>query len=391
MKYYEVNFDGQIAPTHEFAGLSKGNIASTQHQGLAANHSRAIEQWQHKVSLIASLGIKQFKLPLVTRPDANVLKTLGLTQAQLQNCPSKLKSALLSASAMWAANAATITPSCDSLDAKVHVTPANLAHFFHRLIEVEQTQKNLTRLFDSEYFIHHAPLPNHPWFYDEGSANHLRICPDYGHSAINIFVYGHDSFNQDSSEHLQFPSRQSLQASEAIARNHKLNPKDTLFVQQNPKAINAGVFHNDVISVANKNVLLFHEQAFINTQDTIKTLKNLYSSKYPASTFYPIGIKASDLSLKQAVSSYLFNSQLVSVEDKKGEYMALVAPYECKANQAVQAVLNKILNEDNPIKQIYYLDLSESMANGGGPACLRLRVVLSEAELASLKLDDYRI
>ena len=390
MKFCEVNFDGQIAATHEFAGLSKGNIASTQHQGLASNHQIAVKQWQDKVELIASLGIKQFKLPLVTRPDANVLNTLGLTQDDLQTSPVKLRAALLSASAMWAANAATITPSCDSVDGKVHITPANLAHFFHRLIETQQTQDNLKKLFNSEHFVHHAPLPNHPWFYDEGSANHLRLCPNYGDAAINIFVYGHDAFAAGDNE-LSFPSRQSLQACEAIARNHKLKPTNTLFIQQNPKAINAGVFHNDVISVANKNVLFYHEQAFVNTQSEIEKLATLYASNFPNSTFYAVKVTSAELSLKQAVSSYLFNSQLVSIEDENGEYMALIAPYECKTNDAVQNVLNKVLNEDNPIKQVYYVDLSESMANGGGPACLRLRVVLSEAELASLRLDKYRV
>src|SRR5262249_41246840 len=41
-------------------------------------------------------------------------------------------------------------------------------------------------------------------------------------------------------------------------------------------------------------------------------------------------------------------------------------------------------NAQIPIKSIHYLDLHESMANGGGPACLRLRIVLTESELKSI-------
>ncbi|EWH12362.1 succinylarginine dihydrolase [Catenovulum agarivorans DS-2] len=393
MKYYEVNFDGQIAPSHEFAGLSEGNIASTQHKGLSANYHKALKQWQAKVELITSLGIKQYKLPLLQRPDPELLANLGLSIQDLSRpnvCPSQLRSALISASAMWAANAASITPSCDSLDSKVHITPANLAHFFHRAIETRQTQANLKKVFCSEFFIHHPPLPNHSWFYDEGSANHLRICPNYDTSALNIFVYGHDAFAEKQPE-LKFPSRQSLQSCQTIARNHMLRPDNTLFVQQSAKAINAGVFHNDVIAVANLNVLFYHQLAFTDTTEVIKQIQAQYQRNYPNSRFYPIEVTSNDLTLQQAVSSYIFNSQLVTVNSAKNQYMALIAPCECKTDPAVQNVLNKILAEDNPIERVYYVDLSESMANGGGPACLRLKVVLSEAELASLNLQGYEV
>ena len=46
----------------------------------------------------------------------------------------------------------------------------------------------------------------------------------------------------------RFPARQTREAFAAIARRHGLAPARTVFAQQNPVAIDAGVFHNDVIS-----------------------------------------------------------------------------------------------------------------------------------------------
>ena len=42
------------------------------------------------------------------------------------------------------------------------------------------------------------------------------------------------------------------------------------------------------------------------------------------------------------------------------------------------------LAEDKTFDRVEFVDLRESMDNGGGPACLRLRVVLTPDELASV-------
>jgi succinylarginine dihydrolase len=50
----------------------------------------------------------------------------------------------------------------------------------------------------------------------------------------------------------------------------------------------------------------------------------------------------------------------------------------------VQRYLKKLVSGDNPIRDVLSFDLKQSMKNGGGPACLRLRVALNEDELAAV-------
>ncbi len=67
-------------------------------------------------------------------------------------------------------------------------------------------------------------------------------------------MYGRSAFNFDDNVPGVFPARQTLEASAAIARLHLLDPAATVFLTQNPAAVDAGVFHSDVISVGNQNV-----------------------------------------------------------------------------------------------------------------------------------------
>ena len=62
--------------------------------------------------------------------------------------------------------------------------------------------------------------------------------------------------------------------------------------------------------------------------------------------------------------------------------MALIASIECQKNTRVKAVLDGLSAGENPIGSVHYVDVRQSMQNGGGPACLRLRVVLTQEELA---------
>nr|MBA3729998.1 N-succinylarginine dihydrolase [Sphingomonas sp.] len=52
----------------------------------------------------------------------------------------------------------------------------------------------------------------------------------------------------------------------------------------------------------------------------------------------------------------------------------LVAPTECRDTPSVKAWLDRHLASNGPIRVVDYVDVRQSMANGGGPACLRLRV-----------------
>jgi succinylarginine dihydrolase len=215
-------------------------------------------------------------------------------------------------------------------------------------------------------------------FADEGAANHVRLALSHASPGIECFVYGRDAARHAKQVSQRFPARQTSEASQCIARQHQLSPSSTFFIQQNPEAIDAGVFHNDVIAVGNENVLLCHELAFVNQAETVVELIRQFAlqNKQP---LHVVQISTADLSLEKAVKSYLFNSQLVTRPDGK---MSLICPVECDEMDAAKLCLQTIVAGDNPIDQIEYVNLRQSMQNGGGPACLRLRIVLTEAEQA---------
>lgn len=386
MKSFEANFDGLVGPTHNYAGLSYGNVASMSHKAMVSNPREAVLQGLKKMKALADKGFTQGVLAPQERPDLKVLRRLGfdgtdenVLKSALEHSPAILASCY-SASSMWTANAATISPSADSTDGKVHFTAANLNNKFHRSIEHETTSNILKAMFkDESVFVHHESLPRTPAFGDEGAANHTRFCEDYGHAGLQFFVYGQIAFDTTAQAPKKFPARQTLEASKAIARLHKLKDEQCVFAQQNPAAIDAGAFHNDVVSVGNKNVLFYHEDAFLASEDTIGELGRKFSklSKIP---FRPVLVPTKKVPLADAVKSYLFNSQLLSLPNGN---MCLVAPQECQETESVRLYTEELVKSpESPIKDILYFDLRQSMQNGGGPACLRLRVALNENEIA---------
>jgi succinylarginine dihydrolase len=284
---------------------------------------------------------------------------------------------------MWTANACTTSPSADTFDHKVHFTAANLSNKFHRSIESPTTSKILKAIFsDTQYFSHHSPLPLGEHFGDEGAANHTRFCRSYADEGVELFVFGKYGFDSRQPCPQKYPARQTFEASQAIARLHQLLPSKTVFAQQNPKVIDAGVFHNDVIAVGNKNCLFFHENAFLNTQKICDDLQKAYGKQ----ALHYIQVLESEISTYDAIHTYLFNSQLVSLDEKN---MALIAPSECQENEKVYAYLNALIQADNPINQLAIHDVKQSMKNGGGPACLRQRIVLSQEEIEASNTAVY--
>ncbi|MFM2484205.1 N-succinylarginine dihydrolase [Celerinatantimonas yamalensis] len=392
MKHYEVNFDGLVGPTHNYAGLSFGNVASVSNAKNQSNPREAAKQGLAKMKSLTDLGLTQGVLAPQQRPDLTTLRRLGfsgtdakvLEQAALR-CPQALL-ACYSASSMWTANAATVSPSADTQDGRVHFTPANLVDKFHRSIEPDVTGAILKATFhDSKYFAHHQHLPSHTDFGDEGAANHTRLCQQYGHAGLELFVYGRSC---SQNEHLQphkFPARQTLEASQAIARLHGLDEETALFIQQNPAVIDQGVFHNDVIAVGNQNVFFYHEQAFLHPEQLCQDIRRLL----PNTDLHFIQVSEQQVNLADAVKSYLFNTQIVTLNNGT---MAIIAPTDCQETPAVKALLDDILTRNTPIQQVLYFDVKQSMRNGGGPACLRLRVALSDQELSAVNpntlLDD---
>lgn len=396
----EWNFDGLIGPTHHFGGLSLGNVASQTHGRRPSNPRAAALEGLNKMRVLCDLGVRQAVVPPLERPAVHVLRALGFTgsdEAVLlaagRDAP-ELLSACGSASSMWTANAGTTTPSSDGPDRRVHFTPANLSRNFHRAIEAADTAALWQQLLpDPARFVHHPPLPGGPAFADEGAANHTRLCPTHGGAGpgLHLFVYGERAFGGSGDSRPQrFPARQTREASEAVARLHGLDPAHVVFAQQHPMAIDAGVFHNDVIATGNGNVFLFHAGAFVDTPTVVAELGRRWEMLHPVAEPLQLReVSAAELPLTEAVRTYLFNSQLVTlpmIDGDGGERrMALVAPVECRESPAASAVIGRWLADaENPIRAVVYLDLRGSMGNGGGPACLRQRLVLTPAEAEAL-------
>ncbi|UQY45873.1 N-succinylarginine dihydrolase [Mixta hanseatica] len=377
MKAREVNFDGLVGLTHHYAGLSFGNEASTRHQHQVSNPKLAAQQGLLKMKALADAGFAQGVIPPHERPHLPMLRRLGFSGSDAQVLAKagrqapQLLSAVSSASAMWVANAATVSPSADSADGKAHFTVANLNNKFHRAIEAPTTGALLRAIFrDERYFAHHHALPQVALLGDEGAANHNRFGGDYGEPGVQLFVYGREE-GHGGLVPARYPARQTREASEAVARLHQLDPARTLFVQQNPAVIDQGVFHNDVIAVSNQRVLFCHQLAFLH-QD--KLLTDL-SERVP--DFTPIVVPDNRVSVADAVATYLFNSQLLSRDDGT---MLLVLPQEARQHVGVWRYLTELVESGGPVRKLKVFDLRESMNNGGGPACLRLRVALNAIE-----------
>ena len=363
----EINFDGIVGPSHNYAGLSLGNIASASHKGSASYPRAAALQGVAKMRANMERGLAQgFLLPL-PRPNFALLDDLAVDGTS----DRALLAAAWSASSMWTANAATVSPAPDTADGRCHLTPANLVTMLHRGQEWRDTQAQLKLAFgDTRHFAVHDAVP--PSFGDEGAANHMRLCESHGQPGVEVFVYGRPGG--------RFPARQHEQASRAVARKHGLDPARCVFIEQNPAAIEAGAFHNDVVAVANKTVLFTHEQAFADRKDAYEAMH----AAFPA--LHVVEVPASAVSLEEAIRTYLFNAQLVSLPS--GE-MALVVPSECQESASVWAWCERMLASNGPIRQVIPADVRQSMANGCGPACLRLRVVADPATVdARFLLDE---
>ncbi|MCZ6634512.1 MAG: N-succinylarginine dihydrolase, partial [bacterium] len=358
--------------------------ASTRHRQTVSNPRAAALEGLEKMKALADLGLKQAVCPPHERPDVETLRQLGFrgtdteVLARVAQEAPRILASCCSASGMWMANAATVSPSADTADGRVHFTPANLVTQFHRSLEPRATGTLLKAIFpETAGFAHHDPLPVGGCFSDEGAANHTRLCGAYHESGLEIFVYGKQGFDAASGGAMTFPARQSLEASRAIARLHGLDSEHTIFVRQNPDVIDAGVFHNDVIAVGNGPVFFYHTLAFAKGDTVIQEIQQIVS-KCCGQDPILIPVSPDEVPVEDAVRSYLFNSQLVSLPNGT---MGLIAPVECRENQCVAAFLAGLIGEQSPIREVYYVDVRQSMKNGGGPACLRLRVVLTETEL----------
>ncbi|MEN5168407.1 N-succinylarginine dihydrolase [Brevundimonas pondensis] len=380
MKAIEANADGLIGPTHSYAGLSPGNLASSLNKGEASNPRAAVLQGLDKMKRLADLGLPQFVLPPHERPNIPFLRSLGFSAddktvlAKAWRDAPAFAAAACSASPMWAANAATVTPSADAADGRVHFTPANLHTNLHRSLEHQQTKRALDALFpDASKFAVHDALPAVAHLADEGAANHVRLCATHGGRGVNLLVWGREAFEPWEG---RFPARQTREASEAIVRRHEAGRP--VLAQQSRAAIDGGTFHNDVVCVGALDTLFFHELAFEDTDATKAAIRRAADGLFEPQF---VEVSAADLPLADAISSYLFNSMLIQIPGE--DRLTLICPTETRDNARSHAVAERIAASNGPIGRVEYVDVRQSMRNGGGPACLRLRVVLAEDELAA--------
>lgn len=381
MSAREVNFDGLIGPSHNYGGLSDGNLASSRNAGDVSNPREAALQGLEKMRTLLKAGLTQGVLPPLPRPNFDLLVSAGFNGSDRQiieqagaQAPRLLKIAY-SASSMWTANAATVSPSADTHDRRLHLTAANLSTMLHRSIEHPDTTASLQAIFgDDRCFAVHPALPMHPDFADEGAANHVRLCADHGAPGVELFVYGREAGEDRSG----FPARQTRLAAESIARGHGLAETRTVFARQSAEAINAGAFHNDVVCVGAADTLFFHEAAFA---DTDLVLERLRAAAQGLFELKPVMVPAAEVPLEDAIRSYLFNSQLLVVPGESR--LVLMAPMEVQDMASTRAVCEKLVSGNGPIGRVRYVDVRQSMRNGGGPACLRLRVVMTDDELSA--------
>lgn len=370
MPLREINFDGIVGPSHNYAGLSRGNLAATGNRGAVSHPRRAALEGIAKMRANLALGLVQGIFLPHPRPDRQWLDTLGTDYAGAE---PHLKAQAFSASAMWAANAATVSPAPDTDDGRCHLTVANLVTMPHRSHEWPATLAQLRLAFADPAFAVHGPVPAP--FGDEGAANHMRLAGAHDAPGVEVFVYGVSGG--------PFPARQHRDASAAIARHHRLDPERTIFAQQSEAAIAAGAFHNDVVAVANERVLFTHEHAFADRERLYAELRE----RLPEVEI--VEVPAAEVSLQDAVRSYLFNAQLVTLPD--GE-QALIVPGEARENGTVWGWIERHLGSNGPIRRVEVVDVRQSMANGGGPACLRLRVVCEPATVdPRFLVDDARL
>lgn len=386
-RWIDVNFDSVVGPTHHFGGLGVGNLASREHRGQVARPRAAALQGVEKMRRCVRLGSWQAILPPQRRPLLEMLPRLGFVASQrgesLQRAAAEAPqwlSAIWSASSMWTANAATVSPGCACADGKTHLTIANLSSSFHRSLEAEQTLEHFRAVFQDPSFVIHPPLPSAVSLRDEGAANHMRLTDLHGSRGVDVFVYGSDDAEKSLGK--RFLARQSLEASRTVARLHRLDPRSTFYLRQHPDAIDAGAFHNDVVATSHQNVWLHHQDAYLDADETITAIEK----RFEAVTGEPLNrivISNSDVPRHDAVRSYLFNSQLLSRENDSCS-MTMLCPQQVREVPSTRDQVESLIHQINPLDACEFVELRESMHNGGGPACLRLRVPMTEGQWSNL-------
>jgi succinylarginine dihydrolase len=370
----EACFDGIVGPTHSFAGLSPDNPESHASRGAPSNPRAAALQGLAKMATVRELGGLQAVLPPAPRPDLRTLRRLGFSGrdeeviARAGRDAPELLATCSSASSMWAANAATVIPSTDSEDGRAHVVVANLAHTLHRSLEARTTELALRDVLRSDRFVVHPPLPAS--LGDEGAANHLRLTAADG-GVLHLFAWGRQALAPSAQR-----GRQAREASEALARLGRLPSFTSVLAKQSPRALEAGAFHTDLLAASAPGLWWVHEAAFDNQASVLAAVRNALGPSLRV-----VEVSEAELPLAEALSTFVFNTQLVTAPD--GSITALVTE-RATSSPAARAALARLREEVPAVREVRALDVGESLRNGGGPACLRLRVPLAPSDVNSI-------
>ena len=353
----QVFIDTIPGPTNHFGGHAVGNIASMNSKNNILNPQKAALEWLEKVKKVAMIGGNQFVLPPQRRPLTHKKKTL--TQSDI------------SSSFIWMANAGLFIPRIDTQLENNQFIPANMKQSEHRNIEHPFHQYWLKKILKYSKCNFHKILDIN----DEGSANSIRLWHKKNQCGVNIFVYGKPN--------ARYPIRQSKSSCEKIINITK--PRHYILLEQTKEAIDAGVFHNDVIAFGFKNTIICHEKAFSNQKQELKKLKKIFTNSLNA-PLNIVEIANNSLSLNAAVKTYLFNSQVIEINNK----FELICPIEVKENPNSYKITEKWVT-NGLFNKVHFVNIKSSLKNGGGPACLRLCLYLNDNEVKKIptkfKLD----
>ena len=180
---------------------------------------------------------------------------------------------------------------------------------------------------------------------------------------MDLFVWGREAWETWTGA---YPARQTLEASQAIARRHGAHRP--VFARQAKAAIAGGVFHNDVVCVGAKTCLLFHERAFEDKAAMMDGVRRAAEGLFEPEF---IEVSAADLPLpKTRVKSYLFNSPTPGAAQLEAR-LTLLSPTETRNNPRARLAAEAIarLQRRDPAVSITSTCARACATAAAPPAC----------------------
>ena len=257
----EINFDGIVGPSHNYAGLSLGNLASARNAGDVSYPRAAALQGLAKMRSNLALGLVQGLFVPLPRPATALARRAGHDiergrTGDRRQCHERI---------------GDVGGQCSDRQPRAGHRRRPLPPHRRQSEDDAAPQPRMARHAGATATgvrgaTHLRSMPR----FRAHSATRARpiTCDwrrDHGEPGVEIFVYGVGGG--------PFPARQHVEASKAVARLHRLDPERTFFAAQSEEAIAAGAFHNDVVAVANERVLFAHEQAFADKAAIVELVR----------------------------------------------------------------------------------------------------------------------